>query len=114
RHHPGPPRNVAPGWAGGAHHGRRSGGRLPREAPMNASGTGDQGRGTRGTRRETQDQGTRPDRRGEGTRRERRDAAVVPEAEFRSYYGRPIIKAPVWRYDIPAYLFTGGLAAGSA
>ncbi len=81
---------------------------------MNASGTGDQGRGTRGTRRETQDQGTRPDRRGEGTRRERRDAAVVPEAEFRSYYGRPIIKAPVWRYDIPAYLFTGGLAAGSA
>jgi len=31
-----------------------------------------------------------------------------------SYYGRPIVKAPVWRYDIPAYLFTGGLAAGSA
>ncbi|GAA2337661.1 NrfD/PsrC family molybdoenzyme membrane anchor subunit [Dactylosporangium salmoneum] len=31
-----------------------------------------------------------------------------------SYYGRPILKAPVWRHDIPAYLFTGGLAAGSA
>jgi len=33
---------------------------------------------------------------------------------FQSYYGRPVIKAPVWRHDIPAYLFTGGLAAGSA
>jgi hypothetical protein len=31
-----------------------------------------------------------------------------------SYYGRPVIKAPVWKYHIPAYLFTGGLAAGSA
>lgn len=39
---------------------------------------------------------------------------MVPSAEFRSYYGRPIVKAAVWRHDIPAYLFTGGLAAGSA
>jgi Polysulphide reductase, NrfD len=31
-----------------------------------------------------------------------------------SYYGRPILKSPRWRADIPAYLFTGGLAAGSA
>jgi hypothetical protein len=31
-----------------------------------------------------------------------------------SYYGRPVIKAPVWRGDIPAYLFTGGMAAGSS
>ena len=31
-----------------------------------------------------------------------------------SYYGRPIIKAPVWKHDITAYLFTGGLAAGSS
>ncbi|MFG2041168.1 NrfD/PsrC family molybdoenzyme membrane anchor subunit [Dactylosporangium sp. NPDC048998] len=38
----------------------------------------------------------------------------VPRADFRSYYGRPILKAPVWKHDIPAYLFTGGLAAGSA
>lgn len=30
----------------------------------------------------------------------------------RSYYGRPIVKAPVWRSDITAYLFAGGLAAG--
>ncbi|MEU4217477.1 NrfD/PsrC family molybdoenzyme membrane anchor subunit [Actinoplanes sp. NPDC026623] len=39
---------------------------------------------------------------------------MVPPARFRSYYGRPIVKAAVWRHDIAAYLFTGGLAAGSA
>ena len=38
----------------------------------------------------------------------------VPPADFRSYYGRPVLKAPTWRHDIPAYLFTGGLAAGSS
>ncbi|TDB81175.1 NrfD/PsrC family molybdoenzyme membrane anchor subunit [Micromonospora sp. KC721] len=49
-------------------------------------------------------------------RARRRGAAElpVPEAEFTSYYGRPILKPPVWRWDIPAYLFTGGLAAGSS
>lgn len=31
-----------------------------------------------------------------------------------SYYGRPVLKAPVWEWKIPAYLFTGGLSAGSA
>ncbi|WP_205314555.1 NrfD/PsrC family molybdoenzyme membrane anchor subunit [Nocardioides houyundeii] len=40
--------------------------------------------------------------------------SVVPEAEFSSYYGRPIVKPAPWEADIPAYLFTGGLAAGSA
>ncbi len=40
--------------------------------------------------------------------------SVVPAPDFRSYYGRPIVKAPPWKHDIPAYLFTGGLAAGSA
>jgi hypothetical protein len=39
---------------------------------------------------------------------------MVPGADFRSYYGRPVVRPPVWRHDIPAYLFTGGLAAGSA
>jgi len=39
---------------------------------------------------------------------------MVPRAEFRSYYGRPVVRPPVWHADIPAYLFTGGLAAGSA
>jgi hypothetical protein len=42
------------------------------------------------------------------------ERAMVPAAEFTSYYGRPIIKAPLWRHDIPAYLFSGGLAAGSS
>jgi formate-dependent nitrite reductase membrane component NrfD len=39
---------------------------------------------------------------------------MVPEAEFTSYYGRPILKAAPWQDDIPAYLFLGGLAGGSA
>ncbi|OLB79741.1 MAG: polysulfide reductase [Actinobacteria bacterium 13_2_20CM_2_71_6] len=39
---------------------------------------------------------------------------MVPGAEFRSYYGKPVVRAPVWKHDIAAYLFTGGLAAGSA
>lgn len=38
---------------------------------------------------------------------------VVPEAEFRSYYGHPVIQAPPWNWMIPAYLFLGGAAAGS-
>jgi formate-dependent nitrite reductase membrane component NrfD len=38
----------------------------------------------------------------------------VPRAEFRSYYGRQILKTPVWNWMIAAYLFTGGLSAGSA
>jgi len=38
----------------------------------------------------------------------------VPAVEFHTYYGVPVVKAPVWRHDIPAYLFTGGLAAGSS
>jgi formate-dependent nitrite reductase membrane component NrfD len=29
-----------------------------------------------------------------------------------SYYGRPVVKEPVWRPEIPAYLFTGGIAGG--
>ena len=41
------------------------------------------------------------------------DPGPTPE-QSRSYYGRPVIKAPVWTYDIGAYLFTGGLAAGSS
>jgi hypothetical protein len=41
-------------------------------------------------------------------------APVVPKAEFSSYYGRPVLKAAPWQEDIPAYLFLGGLAAGSS
>lgn len=40
---------------------------------------------------------------------------MVPRAEFGSYYGRPVLKKPVWQErDIAGYLFTGGVAAGSA
>jgi Polysulphide reductase, NrfD len=45
----------------------------------------------------------------------RRERELVPEAEFRSYYGRPILKAPAWKVpDVPLYLFCGGLAGVSA
>ncbi|TFV54745.1 polysulfide reductase [Mycobacterium sp. PS03-16] len=47
-------------------------------------------------------------------RRGGRDDMAVPEAEFRSYYGRQILKTPVWNWMIAAYLFSGGLSAGSA
>ena len=54
-------------------------------------------------------------RSGTGKRRKRGDKnAVVPDAEFTSYYGRPIVKASPWENDIPAYLFMGGVAAGSS
>ena len=43
-----------------------------------------------------------------------REQVMVPRAEFRSYYGWPVLKPPVWEWKIPAYLFTGGLSAGSA
>jgi formate-dependent nitrite reductase membrane component NrfD len=29
-----------------------------------------------------------------------------------SYYGRPIVKEPVWQPEIPTYFFTGGIAGG--
>ena len=43
-----------------------------------------------------------------------REDLAVPRAEFESYYGRPILKHPVWDWKIAAYLFAGGLSAGSA
>lgn len=43
------------------------------------------------------------------------ERAMVPQAEFDSYYGRPILKEPVWKVpDVPAYLFLGGMAGASA
>jgi len=39
---------------------------------------------------------------------------VVPAADFRSYYGRPVVKETVWGPDIPSYLFLGGLAGASS
>jgi hypothetical protein len=34
--------------------------------------------------------------------------------DMRSYYGRPIVKEPVWTWEIPTYFFTGGLAGASS
>ena len=31
-----------------------------------------------------------------------------------SYYGRPIVKEPVWQPEVPLYLFTGGVAGASS
>jgi formate-dependent nitrite reductase membrane component NrfD len=39
---------------------------------------------------------------------------MVPRAEPRSYYGRPVIKEPVWEPEVPLYLFVGGLTGASA
>ncbi|WP_233488905.1 NrfD/PsrC family molybdoenzyme membrane anchor subunit [Blastococcus sp. TF02-9] len=40
---------------------------------------------------------------------------MVEEAEFTSYYGRPVVKAPVWKQpDVPLYLFLGGAAGASS
>ncbi|HKN95656.1 MAG TPA: NrfD/PsrC family molybdoenzyme membrane anchor subunit, partial [Pseudonocardiaceae bacterium] len=65
--------------------------------------------------------GARPDReattgtKGGRRRRRRGERPMVPEAEFTSYYGKPVINAPVWEApDIPGYLFLGGLAGLSS
>ena len=40
---------------------------------------------------------------------------VVPRADPRSYYGRPVIKEPAWGSpEVPGYLFLGGLAGASS
>lgn len=48
-------------------------------------------------------------------RRPRGEQPVVPEAQFSSYYGMPVLNKPVWTAsDIAGYLFLGGLAGGSS
>lgn len=48
-------------------------------------------------------------------RARRRNGTPVPDAQFTSYYGMPVINAPVWRSpQIPGYLFLGGLAGASS
>ena len=62
---------------------------------------------------------TRPQRRrrkgGGGWGSGNREAAMVPEAEFTSYYGRAIVKPATWKNpEVPLYLFLGGLGGTSA
>ena len=40
--------------------------------------------------------------------------SVVPSAEVRTYYDKPVIKAPVWTWEVPWYVFFGGLSGASA
>jgi formate-dependent nitrite reductase membrane component NrfD len=47
-------------------------------------------------------------------RRAAAEPAVVPPADVRSYYDRPVLKEPVWKWYIPAYFFAGGVSAGTA
>ncbi|MBB3086872.1 NrfD/PsrC family molybdoenzyme membrane anchor subunit [Geodermatophilus sabuli] len=57
----------------------------------------------------------RQKRRRRGNGRRGGEVPMVDEAEFTSYYGRPIIKPPVWKTpDVPLYLFLGGAAGSSA
>ena len=59
--------------------------------------------------------GVREGRRGRRGRPEGGEQPAVPRAEFRSYYGQPVIKEPVWREpEVPGYLFLGGLAGASS
>jgi DMSO reductase anchor subunit len=37
-----------------------------------------------------------------------------PEDGIRSYHGQPILKEPVWTWEIPCYFYAGGLAGVSA
>ncbi len=34
--------------------------------------------------------------------------------EIRTYHGQPVIKEPIWTWEIPCYFFTGGVAGASA
>jgi len=43
-----------------------------------------------------------------------RERSLVGKAEFRSYYGKPIVNGPVWKHEIPAYFFFGGMAGASS
>lgn len=43
-----------------------------------------------------------------------RERAMVPRAEPQSYYGRPVLKQPVWKPEVPLYFYAGGLAGASA
>jgi formate-dependent nitrite reductase membrane component NrfD len=54
-------------------------------------------------------------RQGDGRRRRGGEEILVPRARPDSYYGKPIIKEPVWgARDVGGYLFFGGLAGASS
>jgi Polysulphide reductase, NrfD len=59
--------------------------------------------------------GARPPADTHGPRQAGNGQLAVPNAQFGSYYGRPVLQEPVWRApEIPGYLFLGGLAGASS
>ena len=44
----------------------------------------------------------------------RNGSITFERGDLSSYYGRPILKEPVWKPEIPCYFFTGGLAGASS
>src|SRR4051794_10286275 len=68
------------------------------------NGRGGGGRGPRST------QATRS---GVG-RREGGERRMVDKERPRTYYDRPVVKPPIWTWEIPVYFFTGGLGGGSS
>jgi hypothetical protein len=42
------------------------------------------------------------------------DVAGGPIPRKRSYYGQPVVKPPVWTWEVPLYFFFGGIAGMSA
>ncbi|MGV4889967.1 NrfD/PsrC family molybdoenzyme membrane anchor subunit [Streptomyces viridosporus] len=57
--------------------------------------------------------GARAGRRRRG--RGRGEQAMVPDAGFSSYYGKPVLNRPTWKaLDIAGYLYLGGLAGASS
>lgn len=60
-----------------------------------------------GGRRRHGNLGTQPG--SDGTR----EVPMVPDAEFVSYYGKPVVKPPPWEWPVALYLFVGGVAGGS-
>jgi formate-dependent nitrite reductase membrane component NrfD len=56
----------------------------------------------------------RPSANGRAETRNAAGSVTEQGTEMRSYYGRPILKQPTWKPEIPLYFFTGGLAGGSA
>jgi hypothetical protein len=43
-----------------------------------------------------------------------RERRMVPRERPTSYYGRPVVKRPVWTWEIPTYLFVGGTGGASS
>ncbi|HVM15153.1 MAG TPA: NrfD/PsrC family molybdoenzyme membrane anchor subunit [Egibacteraceae bacterium] len=49
-----------------------------------------------------------------GDRAATRRPGTEEPGRFRSYYGQPVVKEPEWTWEVPWYLFAGGLAGASS